>query len=111
MRVNCFLSGCCGGWEVCLGSFCFAWPTQAIESIGDFAILLWLLKQEDTTAWSGTLYPKFMVAYSAMRFFLEFLRDTSKDWLFLSHGQVFSLLAIVVGGVWLWFLRQNKKTS
>lgn len=101
MRVNCFLSGCCGGWEMCIGDFCFAWPTQALDSFGDFAIMAWLLKTEKEKPQSGKLYPMFMVLYSIMRFFLEFLRDTPKDWLYLSHGQWFALLAIVIGFIWL----------
>ena len=101
MRVNCVLNGCCGGWEVCLGNFCFSWPTQAMDSIADFAIMLWLLSLERDNRAKGTLYPRFMIAYSVMRFLLEFLRDTPKNWLYLSHGQWFALAAIVAGAVWM----------
>ena len=101
MRVNCVLSGCCGGWKVCLGSFCFSWPTQAMDSIADFAIMLWLLELERQNRGKGTLYPRFMLGYSVMRFLLEFLRETPKDWLYLSHGQWFALAAIVAGAVWM----------
>lgn len=101
MRVGCYLQGCCGGWEACFGDICFVWPTQAIDSIADFAILAWLLQTESEGRGEGKLYPIFMVSYSAMRFFLEFLRDTPKDWLLMSHGQWFSLTAILIGAVWL----------
>lgn len=101
MRFNCVLKGCCGGWQVCLGNVCFSWPTQALDSIGDFAILLWLLQLEREHRGKGTLYPRFMIAYSGMRFLLEFLRDTPKDWLYLSHGQWFALAAILIGAVWV----------
>lgn len=109
MRFNCVLNSCCGGWEMCLGSFCFAWPTQAMDSIGDFAIVLWLLGLERESRGKGTLYPRFMIAYSVMRFLLEFLRDTPKDWLYLSHGQWFALTAIAVGAVWTTV--QNRRSS
>lgn len=101
MRFNCFLSGCCGGWEMYIGDYCFRWPTQAIDSVGDFAILFWLLQLEANEKAKGQLYPLFMISYSTMRFLLEFLRDTPKDWLYLSHGQWFALICIVVGMVWL----------
>ena len=39
MRMGCFLNGCCGGWEMTLGSLRFHWPTQIMESLGDFLIL------------------------------------------------------------------------
>lgn len=101
LRFSCFLTGCCGGWTLCIGDVCFAWPTQIMDSIGDFAILTWLLLREEKKPQSGKLYPCFMVAYSVMRFFLEFLRDTDKDWLHLSHGQWFALGAIVLAAMWL----------
>lgn len=101
LRFSCFLTGCCGGWTACIGNICFEWPTQILDSIGDFAIMTWLLQREGRDSKSGKLYPCFMLAYSAMRFFLEFLRDTAKDWLLLSHGQWFALLAILIGTLWL----------
>lgn len=112
MRFGCFLTGCCGGWTVCLGSLCFEWPTQILDSVGDFAIMTWLLQTEDQTPGSGRLYPWFMVTYSAMRFCLEFLRDTPKDWLHLSHGQWFAAGAVVMGLLWLALQkRQTKQTT
>lgn len=98
MRVGCFFSGCCGGWEACIGNWCFHWPTQAMDSIGDFAILFLLMQWEEQGKQKNLLYPWFMVLYSTMRFFIEFLRDTPKNWLFLSHGQWFSLAAVAIGG-------------
>lgn len=111
MRFNCFLSGCCGGWQMCVGSLCFAWPTQMLESIGDFAILLWLLKKETQEYYSGRLYPLFLISYSTMRFTLEFLRDTPKDWLYLSHGQWFSLVAVIAGVLWGKFVVVKRRNT
>lgn len=92
IRVGCFLNGCCGGWTTASG---FTWPTQAMESIGDFIILFWLLSREEKGG--DRLYPRFMLAYGALRFLIEFLRDTPKDWLRLSHGQWFSAAAVLIG--------------
>lgn len=101
MRFGCFMQGCCGGWLARIGDFTFVWPTQAVESIGDFSILLWLLHREENPQYHGKLYPLFMICYSSMRFLIEFFRDTPKDWLYLSHGQWFSLLSIFTGIIWL----------
>lgn len=106
IRFGCFLNGCCGGWMVEIGQFRFRWPTQAMESIGDFAILFWLLSFQERKKQQGTLYPLFMLAYSGMRFLIEFLRDTPKDWLYLSHGQWFSLVAILCGFAALYKMKQ-----
>lgn len=109
LRINCFISGCCGGWAVCLGDICFCWPTQMIDSIFDFLIMAWLLQTEERKSCSGKLYPMFMVSYSTMRFLLEFLRNTPKDLLYLSRGQWFAMLAIIVSAVWM--LALNRKES
>lgn len=111
LRFSCFVTGCCGGWTVCLGSFCFAWPTQILDSIGDFSIMICLLQKEERTPQSGKLYPIFIVAYSAMRFFLEFLRDTPKDWLYLSHGQWFAIVAILFGLFWIGVQNAKEKRN
>lgn len=110
MRVGCFFSGCCGGWEMCVGEICFRWPTQAVESIGDFAILGVLLNREKSNVQTGSLYPMFMASYSIMRFVIEFFRETVKDWLYLSHGQWFALAALTVGLIWLAGLKRRGRT-
>ena len=91
IRVGCFLNGCCGGWTLANG---FRWPTQALESVGDFVILFRLLNREEKG--DRFLYPRFMLAYSILRFLIEFLRDTPKDWLRLSHGQWFAIAAALI---------------
>ena len=107
MRINCFLSGCCGGLQARIGSLCFNWPTQMMESFFDVLILWWLLRQEESGSSCGRLYPLFMICYSVMRFFIEFLRDTPKVWFLMSHGQWFALIAIISGVLWLRCLKRN----
>lgn len=97
MRFACFLNGCCGGWETHIGAVAFRWPTQIMESFGDLMIFMWLLSHEKSEDRQGSLYPMMMVGYGALRFGLEFLRDTQKDWLYLSHGQWFSVIAMIIG--------------
>lgn len=109
MRVGCFLSGCCGGWEVCVGSVCFRWPTQAVESVADFALYGRLAKWEDRGQYPAQHYPAFLMIYGTYRFLIEFLRDTAKDWLCMSHGQWFAMLAIVVGALWFRTARRRAK--
>lgn len=109
MRFGCFLNGCCGGWEMALKSVRFHWPTQAMESIGDFCILGLLLQMEETAAHPGRRYAVFLVGYGILRFFVEFLRDTPKEWLGLGHGQWFAIAGCLMGGAAL--LREEKEQS
>ena len=45
------------------------------------------------------------------RFVIEFLRDTPKDWLKLSHGQWFSIIAVIAGIVWLALKTRSAKAQ
>lgn len=102
-RFGCFLNGCCGGIPAQIGSVFFHWPTQMIESAGDFGIMLFLLARQADTRWHGRLYPAFLVTYGILRFALEFLRDTEKNWMGLGHGQWFAAVGIGIGFAWLRF--------
>lgn len=97
-RIGCFLTGCCGGWKVCVLGTCFYWPAQMIESIGDFILLSILLEKRHQ--WKGRVYPMFLILYGTLRFFVEILRDTEKNILFLSYFQWFSIIAILIGVLW-----------
>lgn len=55
----------------------------------------------------GRLYPFIMVYYGVFRFFLEFLRNTPKEWLGFSHGQWFAVASLAIGSYLL--IRMGKK--
>ena len=97
IRFGCFLNGCCGGRTIEIHNRAFRWPTQAMEGIGDIVILLLLLSREEDQKTEGSLYPMFLIWYGLLRFMIEFLRSTPKDWLCLSHGQWFSVIAVAIG--------------
>lgn len=99
MRVGCFLSGCCGGLETELFGFRFHWPTQMIESIGDFIVLGVILQAEEQEQHKGKLYAIFLTGYGILRFFVEFLRDTDKRLLGLGDGQWFAIIAVLIGTI------------
>lgn len=104
-RFGCFCAGCCGG--IPIGNTTTLWPTQLMEGFGDMLILCLLLYSEKKDAMRGKSYPVFLISYGIMRFAIEFVRDTTKDWLGLSHGQWFSIVGIgialvMLGGDRIW---------
>ena len=96
MRVGCFCSGCCGGWEAEMFGFRFRWPTQAVESIGDFIVLSILLQMEEKKENEGKRYAVFLMGYGILRFFVEFFRDTKKGLFGLGDGQGFAILSVMI---------------
>lgn len=103
IRIGCFLNGCCGGRVFSVGDFYFTLPTQLIECICDFGILSFLLKCEKRNKAGSLLYPVFMLLYGSARFLIEFLRNTPKDWLGLSHAHWFSAASILIAACFLLF--------
>lgn len=111
MRFGCFCAGCCGGVWCSVGSSSFRWPTQLMEGFGDLLILALLLQLEQRKEWWGLLYPIFLTAYGAMRFVLEFLRDTPKNVLGFSEGQWLALLGFLIGTVWIMVSRKAETSK
>lgn len=99
IRLGCFLNGCCGGRVFCIMDYYFTFPTQLIECVCDFVFLFALLRWESKGKARGLFYPRFLLMYGSARFLIEFLRNTPKDWLCLSHAQWFSFMAIVIGAI------------
>lgn len=107
-RFGCYLSGCCGGTLATIGSFSFRWPTQGIESIADFLLVFYLMDRENSEKTPGKLYAILLTGYASLRFVIEFMRATDKDWFGLSHGQWFSIVAMLIGIVWLYITKEKK---
>ena len=111
-RFGCYCAGCCGG--IPMGNVETLWPTQLMEGFCDMAILGFLLIAEARGFAKNKGYPLFLLSYGLIRFVLEFIRDTSKDWFGLSHGQWFSMagisiaLLMVIGDV-IWKKRKTTK--
>lgn len=106
LRINCYLSGCCGAHPIFVFGYQVVIPVQLVEALLDVLILVVLLLCEKNSKCQRRFYPFFMIAYGTMRFFIEFLRNTPKDWLSLSHGQWFSISSIIIGlAWWAWAMR------
>ena len=104
LRVGCLISDCCGGTSVVFaGVYVEKFPTQITECVFDLLILAGILIYEKYWQKEGRLYYFIMVYYGIIRFFIEFLRDTPKDWFYMSHGQWFSIISVCAGG---WMLRK-----
>ncbi len=118
LRIGCYISECCGGITLNVSGSTFVFPTQITECVIDLIILIGLLLYERYWETTGRLYFFIMTYYGVFRFFLEFLRDTPKNWLGLSHGQWFAIISVAIGGYMLNYLgkrdrklakKQNKK--
>ena len=103
-RIGCFLTGCCYGIETNLpiginfGDGINRIPTQLIEMIFCLILFGYLLHKQLTNKklLSGILFQELILYYFIFRFFIEFIRGTEKNILFLSIYQVICLIGIGV---------------
>lgn len=99
VKLGCFCDGCCGGFECDWGLMNYHYdsgpkkefPTQLVEAglaLLIFVFLLWYRKR----AKEGTLFPIYLIIYSATRFFSEF---TSNKPDILWHLKTYHILCII----------------
>ncbi len=101
MRINCWITGCCGGRVVHYMGRDFVPPVQLIDGGWNFYLMIVLMIFNMKRQKEGIAYAMLMTGYSVMRFIIEFYRDTEKTWFHMSHGQVFSLFCIVIGLIFI----------
>ena len=112
VKFACFFQGCCHGIESPNGWFnqkteVLEVPVQLIEAMLAaiiFVILLIIRKKVK----DGTLYPIYIILYSATRFFSEFYRYEEATIWKLKTYQVLCILGVVVGFVQLFLIKNYK---
>lgn len=118
LKLICFCDGCCRGIRTPYGLFNYTsqqveFPVQLVEAGFALLIFFFLLFWEKKAA-RGTLYPVYMIMYSASRFFSEFLRCEENV---LGIFKIYHILCIVgvIAGMIQWclvkYLVREKKCS
>lgn len=102
-KLACFCAGCCNGIAVDWGFYNYEtglreFPVQLVESVEAIVIFLIMMKIRKK-AKLGTMFPLYLVFYSGMRFFSEFLRAQPDILGPLKCAQIFCIAGIVLGFV------------
>ena len=104
MKYQCLVDGCCSGrvmLEIAMdGSVVF--PSQIVELINALLLMAVLMGMAFFKKWRGKIYPWYLVIYGSTRFILNFFRaDIEPLLLGLPAGNLWSLLSIFIGILWL----------
>ena len=105
-RVNCLFSGCCLG--VPIEGSSIRVPTREMELVGNFTFLMIALALDYQRKLTGRLYPLYMIGYGALRFTLEWFRESDSPFP-LHLGHIWSLVSIGVGAVFFIVLSIHKR--
>ncbi|MDI7259446.1 MAG: prolipoprotein diacylglyceryl transferase [Thermodesulfobacteriota bacterium] len=124
-RIGCFFAGCCYGKETSL-----PWgmiftdpnslarlnvslhPTQLYEAISSLAIFFFLNWKRRKKTFEGQIFWLFLLLYSVIRFFFEYLRDDPRGFLFggfLSTSQGIGISLAIVSLFMLFYLKRDKR--
>ncbi len=100
-KIACFCSGCCNGIECEYGFYnansgLKEFPVQLAEAAIVLFIFIFLLIYRKK-AKNGTLFPVFLITYSAARFFLEFLRHEENIFLIFKTYHILCIIGILLG--------------
>lgn len=104
MKYQCLVDGCCTG-RVMLkiaedGSVVF--PSQMVELVNALLIMAVLMGMAAFKKNRGKVYPWYLIIYGGTRFILNFFRaDISPLLIGLPAGNLWSLLAIFIGVLWI----------
>jgi len=117
LKVECIVGGCCQGIALFINENheYVLFPSAIVEFITAFILAVILVIISKKRKNRGRIYPITMVSYGTLRFFLNLFRD---DWvraremnLWLPIGNIWSLVAIAIGAVWLVMLRRNCRNN
>lgn len=100
-KLACFCHGCCGGieWEKGLynaESNLVEFPIQLVEAGLALLIFIFLIFWRDK-AKPGTLFPTYLIIYSATRFFSEFLSKKPDVFWILKTYHILCIIGVVLG--------------
>lgn len=112
MKIQCQLSGCCAGRILFESSDGVAvrFPSQIAEMINAVFLLTVLMVIAYQKKHRGELYPLYILLYGITRFILNFFRqDFVTTTMIIPFGTIWSIVAMVLGMVWLIVLRNTRK--
>ena len=108
LRINCLISGCCGG--IMIPGTNLHWPTRQAELVFYAVMLVVLLLLEKRGAPSGQGFPLLMAAYGCFRFVEEWFRISEGNNAFhLAH--LWSILAAALGMAIYYEMQKQGKAS
>lgn len=111
-KLACFFYGCCSGFELYgywyfnRNTIKFEFPVQLVEALVALALFVFLRWYQKRNRICGSVFPVYLILYSASRFVTEFFRADLPNVLGpLDAYQIMSIVYIFLGAVLLGMVR------
>ncbi len=109
LKVKCKIDGCCFGRIIELGDVSFQFPSQIVELLTALVLMVILIMIIKRGHWRGSVFAWYVFLYGATRLVLNFFRET-KPWIgSLPAGSFWSLIAIVLGALYLILFKAKRE--
>ena len=108
-KLNCYIAGCCAGklMKFTDDGVPVYFPSQICELVTTLLIILILFLIEKNDRFNGKIYPIALVLYGISRFVLGLYRDSKPFVLGLPIGNIWALISILIGVVWIFVSNRN----
>lgn len=113
-KVLCLLNVCCNGFILYRepDGTIVRFPSQIIEMSVALSLMILFLYFEHKGLFKDRFYPLFFVIYGSLRFVVNFFRDDLSAFVWiLPSGHFWSIVAIIIGLLWLALGYRNKDKS
>lgn len=111
MKIQCLVHGCCKGMilNTSAEGIVIRFPSPIAEMVNGLLLLIILLALARKERYRTQIYPIYMLLYGITRFILNFFREEQQPFFGgLTAGSFWSILAIVIAGIWLNRLKCKK---
>ncbi len=111
-KIYCASCGCCAGIVLYVNDLneSVVFPSQIVEMTCAFIIVAILLVLEQKNAYNGNRYGLFLIIYGAVRFILNWFRDTNAPiFNILPIGCLWSIVSITAGILWISMNKRKNK--
>ena len=113
VKIACFCSGCCHGIEFSSGLFNasterYEFPVQLAEACLALILFVSLMFYKKKLK-EGTLFPLFLISYSGIRFFLEFLRGEENIISIFKTYHILCVIGVLAGFIELLLITKYRQ--
>lgn len=112
MKIDCAIVGCCGGRFLFYLSDWTAvyFPSQIIESLNGFILMLVLMKLATKEQYKYMIYPFYLILYGITRLILNSFREGLEPFIWIiPNGHLWSLCSIAIGIIALIVIRNYRE--
>jgi phosphatidylglycerol:prolipoprotein diacylglycerol transferase len=105
------VDGCCAGKVLYISDegIPVVFPSQTTELVNALVIMAILMLMSRSKKFRGRIFCWYMIIYGVSRFVLNLLRAETEIYIFgMTAGNVWSILAIIVGIMWLREIKQRE---